>query len=221
MSKGALWLFAAAVLAFGAAYLGSPYWAARSLKEAASEGDADRIDAGTDMAAVKDGLKAQLSSALLHKMNDQPGGATRPLAALGALIMPALIDRIIDTYVTAEGLATIMKGGNPASSQSGGPGNAPEVIYDSEYIGLDRFRVQLHRIQSGDMGPTLLFERREIFDWKLIRIELPDSILKDQVSKVSAPATTDGSGNLPQALTGQAGDGTGPAGGASAASTLR
>ena len=101
-------------------------------------------------------------------------------AALGALIVPAVIDKAVDSYVTSDGLANIMKGEKPGSRSPGTGVPAHQYVGESEYIGLDRFRVKLRDASSNEEGPALLFERRGIIDWKLIRIELPSSLFADQ-----------------------------------------
>jgi hypothetical protein len=63
MSKKVWGAVAAVVILFGAAYLGSPFWAARQFRNAALSADVDRLDAAVDFPAVRESLKSQLSVA--------------------------------------------------------------------------------------------------------------------------------------------------------------
>ena len=165
------------------AYIGAPYWTAYSLKQAVAEGDADKIEALTDIADVRSSLKSQISSAFLHKMGADPDLKGNPFVAIGAMIAPAIIDKAVDAYVTPEGLTSLMRGGKlgdstPVQSRTNSP-----YIAENEYLGLDRFRVKLLKRDTREAGPSLLFERKGTFEWKLIRIELSSSLfLADSLS---------------------------------------
>ena len=191
------WSFAAVLVVLGIAYIGSPYLAVYNLKQAVKEGDADKIEAGTDITAVRESLKSQLSTAFMHKMTTDPDTKGNPFAAIGALIVPAKIDKAIDTYVTPEGLAALMKGHKPGATQPDQLVKTPEYVSDEEYLGLDRFRVNSHDKQSGEKGPGLLFERQGMVTWKLIKIELPANIFDTPGSaqtSASVPGTNDANG---------------------------
>jgi len=179
-------LVLALVVGFVLAYFGSPYWAAHDLSEALKAGDADRIEADVDVSAVKDNLKSQLTSAYMRKMQSDPDMKGNPFAALGALIVPAIIDKAIDAYITPDGLAAIMKGQKPGDAQGDNSNRAVHYTSDEEYIGLNRFRVNNMNKQSGHKGPSLLFERRGVFSWKLIKIELPQDILDSSSTQQSS-----------------------------------
>ena len=72
MRKSILGAALVVVIALAGVYYCSPYWAAQRFRSAAADGDADRIDAMTDLPAVKDSLKSQLSSAFVRKMAQIP-----------------------------------------------------------------------------------------------------------------------------------------------------
>lgn len=182
----------AIMIALVGAYLGSPYLAVRSFKDAAQSANVDQLDATVDFPAVRESLKSQMSAALMHEMSNDPDLKGNPFAGLGALMMPAIVDKMVDTFVTPDGIAALIKGGRPASSGAEPQGTNPAVDYDYDYVSLDRFRVKIVNSKSGEDGPSLVFERRGIMSWKLIRIELPANLLKnpDQISEVPEPPPT-------------------------------
>src|SRR5262249_39440932 len=110
-------LAVAAVLVLAGVYFGSPYLAARSLKQAAVSGDADRLDAAVDFPAVRESLKSQMSAALMKKMAADPEMKGNPLAGLGMMLMPAIIDKAVDAYVTSDGLAALVRGAKPSEAK--------------------------------------------------------------------------------------------------------
>ena len=206
MRKPWVWVLGLAVTGFILAYFGSPYLAARDLREALQGGDTDKIEADVDIAAVKDSLKSQLSAIFMRKMKSDPDTKGNPFVALGALIVPAILDKAIDTYVTPDGLAALMKGQRPGEAQAGDARQMPDYDSDEEFLGLNRFRVNNKDRKSGQKGPSLLFERRGIFAWKLIKIELPQNILDDKDTPTAASSVqNDGGATEPLAAQPQAG----------------
>jgi hypothetical protein len=79
-----------------------------------------------------------------------------PFAALGAMLVPALTDRMIDSIVTPDGVAAMIKQGRvkqPGRQRSpgGGSGEAEnDVKVSYSYRGLNRFRVTLARKSEPD-----------------------------------------------------------------------
>lgn len=175
------------VIAIVAVYLGSPYLAVRSFKDAAQSANVDQLDAAVDFPAVRESLKSQMSAALMHEMRNDPELKDNPFSGLGVLMMPAILDKMVDTFVTPDGIAAMVKGGRPASSGAEPQGTNPDVDYDYDYVSLDRFRVKIANPKSGEAGPSLVFERRGIISWKLIRIELPADFLKNSDQTAAVP----------------------------------
>jgi hypothetical protein len=170
-------LCAVAAIAF---YIASPWLAFYQLQQAARAGDRDALEAAVDFPAVREDFKAQLNAAFLTNIESNGHLKDNPLAALGALIVPAVLDRLIDAYVTPQGIATMVaeartpKPGSPAPVHHGGG----HVTAHSEYVSLDRFKTTM--TSKDEPGRPLVFvmERRGLFGWKLVRIELPLDGLK-------------------------------------------
>lgn len=161
----------------GGIYLGSPYYAVYSLRNAALEADTDKLEASVDFPAVRESLKSQMSAAMMTKMQNDPEMRDNPFAGLGAMMMPAIIDRMVDSFVTPDGIAAMMRGQKPAD-RSAAQAN-PDIESRTEYVSLDRFRVRLHNKKLNEDGPSFLLERRGFATWKLIKLELPADLLDD------------------------------------------
>lgn len=168
-----------ATIVFTGAYFGSAYWSAHNLRESAIEGDVDGLEARVDFPAVRESLKSQLNLALASKLKNDPEMKDNPFAGLGMMLAPIIVDRAIETYVTADGLAAMARGEKPGAEL--GPGNRgttrPDLEYDQDWIGMDRFRTTLRKKGSDEMGPSFIFERRGLFSWKLVKIELAAEML--------------------------------------------
>jgi hypothetical protein len=188
--RGSRWpliLLVLAILAFAAAYFGSPYYALYQLKTAAQTGDRDRLEQYVDFPSVRDGLKSQLGALLMRQMHDDPDLRDNPFAGLAAAIAPAIIDKGIDAYVTPDALSSMIARGEgprveataradpppgPASPERRTSGS--NVKTDFEYVGLDRFRANLRPADEPAATPVrLVLERRGVFGWKLVRVDLP------------------------------------------------
>ena len=173
------WIVAAsAVLAsFVLAYLASPYLAVRHFVRAARNGDADRLAASVDFPAVRAGLKPQLAAAVAARVERDPGVRENPLADIGLMLVPTILDRMVDSVVTPNGIATLVRLGR--TSPSSGTGGAPgRVDYRYGYAGIDHFRLTVRRRDNGEQSIGMTFERRRWLAWKLVRIDIPQTMLK-------------------------------------------
>jgi len=178
MRKGWIIAIGAAVALFALAYGASPFVAVRGFVAAAKQGDAEKLGGSVDFPAVRADLKPQLTAAVTTRMERDPQMRGNPFAGLGAILMPSILDRMIDSVVTPEGIAALVRAGKVGHAE---PESAPSrrVDYDFRYIALNRFDVALrHRGTTGD-PVHLIFERRGLFTWKLVRIALPQSSLTD------------------------------------------
>lgn len=161
-------------------YVGSPYYAAYSLKNAALEADTDKLDASVDFPAVRESLKSQLSAKMMTQMQNDPTMKANPFAGLGALMLPALVDRMVDAFITPDGIAALVRGQKPADAKdkiTPAPQPNPDIESHTDYVSLDRFRVRLHNKKLNEDGPSFLFERRGFASWKMIKLEIPSDLL--------------------------------------------
>ena len=176
MRKGWVIAIGASVTAFVLAYGASPYVAVRDFVAAAKQGDAEKLRGSVDFPAVRADLKPQLMAAVTTRMERDPQMRGNPFAGLGAMLMPSILDRMIDSVVTPEGIAALVRAGKVghAEMESAAP---RRVDYGFHYVALNRFDVTLRRQGAASDPVNLVFERRGLFAWKLVRIVLPQSSL--------------------------------------------
>jgi len=170
------WIVASAALLalVSGVYFGSPYYAIHSLRSAALEADTDKLEANVDFPAVRESLKSQLSAAMMTKMQNDPEMRDNPFVGLGAMMMPAIVDRMVDAFVTPDGIAAAIRGQKPTEVNK--VEDNPKIENRSEYVNLDRFRGRLRNTALNADGPSLLLERRGFASWKLIKLEVPSDL---------------------------------------------
>jgi hypothetical protein len=188
MRKGWIIAIGAAFAVFVLAYVASPYVVVRGFVAAAKQGDAEKLGGAVDFPAVRADLKPQLTAAVTTRMEHDPAIRGNPLAGLGAMLMPSILDRMIDSVVTPEGIAALVRAGKVgrAETESAAP---RRVDYGFHYVALNRFDVTLRRQGTAGEPVQLVFERRGLFAWKLIRIALPQSSLTGPADATPAEAS--------------------------------
>lgn len=162
----------AAVAAVAVAWTAWPYWSAYSLANSIIEGDAIAIRQGIEWdtlrAGVRDDIRGAMAAEMAEKVTDADGGLG---AGFAALIGPAIVDRMVDSLVTPEGLTRLMTKAASKRQESGD--SAPEINFDAIdyafFTGPTTFRVDV--VAKDDQIVTALFG----FDgsWRLQRLVLP------------------------------------------------
>jgi hypothetical protein len=166
------------IVAAIAGYIASPYFAFHRLQDAARTGDRDGLEATVDFPAVRDDFKAQLNAAFMVEMQSDPGMKNNPFAAVGMLLVPAVIDRLIDSYITPQGIALMVaKARTPRQGRQPSGGDNGHISSHYSYVSLDRFQAVVSNAAHPNESLTFVMERRGLFSWKLIRIALPAAAL--------------------------------------------
>jgi len=102
-----------------------------------------------------------------------------PFAKLGMLMIPVMVDKMVDGYVTAETSALLAKSGKAKIGEAKAAAAADrDVVASYDYISSDRFRMKLNSKSGSNDGPSFRFERRGALSWKVIKLELPSSLME-------------------------------------------
>jgi hypothetical protein len=172
--------YACAVAIFLAvAYLASPVLGYYRLQDAARSGNQDALEATVDFPAVRESLKAQLSAGLAAKAQSDPKLKSNPFARFGMMLAGALVGKVVDTYLTPEAIGQMVSQAKAPGAKSpvDGIGN-PKLEKHYSYISLDRFRVTAVDPARPDRPFSFVMDRRGLFSWKLVRIELPPALFR-------------------------------------------
>ena len=173
-------LVVAVVGGFLVACFASPFVAAQGLIRAARAGDEAGLERHVDFPAFRASLKDELNARMVGEVRDRADG-DRGLAALGMLLAPSLVSGVVETFVTPQAVAAMVRTADaPEPESPEPPADAPAVDKDRihqawAYRDMNTFAVTLTRDDRPEDPLVLLMQRRGPFQWKLAGIDLtPD-----------------------------------------------
>lgn len=163
------------VIIIGGWFWASPYYATYQLQDAVRQGDAARLASYVDFPAVRESLKAQLKAKALDELAlDETSSNLEALGGLvGSLLGAALIDSVVDTLITADGLALLIRSGHLESTDTST--EESNIIDNWTVTHRDWRHFELRNTTATD--PTILIFERIGLDWKLVRVQIPQSLL--------------------------------------------
>lgn len=173
-------LAVAVVAGFLIACFVSPFISAQALIRAARTGDQAGLERHVDFPAFRESLKTELNARAAIEIRERAGD-DRGLAALGMLLAPSLVEGAVDSFVTPQAIAAMVRSAErPEPEQPAPPEDTPAVPKDKvhqawAYRGMNTFAVTLTREDQPDQELILIMTRRGPFSWKLSGVDLtPD-----------------------------------------------
>jgi hypothetical protein len=158
-------------------YAASPVLGFWRLQQAARTGNQDALEEVVDFPAVRGAMKAELHLGLMEKLQSSPGLKGNGFATLGLMFANALIDKVVDSYLTPQAIAMMVTRAKPPRPDGRADASPPPQLDRTYgYVTLDRFRVTVADHAHPDLPLAFVMERRGLFDWKLIRIDLPPKL---------------------------------------------
>jgi hypothetical protein len=166
-------------------YVGSPYWTLHQMRSAAQAGQGDKLAGYVDFPAVRESIKTQFLAAMTPHTKD--AGKDGPFATFGNMLAATMMNGVVDTLVTPDGLVRIMEQGklqrDTASAAAPPASTAPPATdtpskpakplrIDREYEGLDVFKVTMFDPSNDKPITQLVLNRDGIFGWKLKALRL-------------------------------------------------
>jgi hypothetical protein len=160
----------AAVLFIVGYFVASPYIALQGFRSALMSGEPDALEDRIDFPRVRDGLKAQFNATVMKNMSVEL--KNNPFGGLALAIAPTLVNGVVDSFVTAEGLASLARGNTHKTGSSTSGPSSEELSFDARvtWETLDRFSVRVPSDEGQEM--RLVFHRYG-FGWKLTGIRIP------------------------------------------------
>lgn len=154
------------------AYMSSPFLALDRLSRAVREGDRDKLSVLVDFPAVRSSLKDQFSARIARRASDRQELDKNPVAGLVLMLVPVILDKIVDAIVTPDGLVELLArpiGDRPEASD----GKKKRWNRSWSFVDLDHFKVEYIDPDHPRIVFGLLFEERGFLSWKLVRLDLP------------------------------------------------
>ena len=175
MNNRVLFMSLVALLIAGASgwYFLSPGYAMSQLADAAREGEEDQLRQRVDFPRVREALKADLRAKLASTFASEE---TEGFGKLGAALGMAMIDPMVEGFVTPESIGSMVRNGKlirpgekPDADAKASSGEAEWAI---EREGISKFKAR-PTAKNVENPPALVFERDGI-GWRLVEIDLPD-----------------------------------------------
>ena len=174
-----------AALVFALAFASAPYFAFRALRAATAAEDVQATADLVDFPAVRKSLTGQLSPAQAPASVEAPSIWKDPIGALKRAIEPlAPPEPKVDRYLTLPGISALTRGYKPGAAPPAARGEQPLDVQVKAAMkgpwpsvpscGIDRTRIPVKRPGDEKTVTVFTFERRALFDWKLVHIQLPE-----------------------------------------------
>jgi hypothetical protein len=165
-----------------------PYYALYDLAAAIREGDVAQLENRVVWDSVRQGLRDDLNAVFLQRLRtDATLGNSDVGAGIAALLGPAVIDRMVDAYLTPQAISNLIRTGkdphvatdDPPIGANTNVGAEPQHQFSLRQVkhafflgGPLTFKVEIIPANDPDRRPvTLLFKWTG--DWRLTRVVMP------------------------------------------------
>lgn len=168
----------------------TPYLSVYNMKKAAEKQNADALSRYVDYPALRESLKANFNAMMASEITQ----SDNPFGALGTALGAALVNQMIDAFITPESLAMMIKGEEPQIGDSGKEHkekSSPETEAETSmsYEGINQFVVKVKDKNSSEDPIKFIYKRAGIISWKLSALRLPSFKEGKTVTTVSSKST--------------------------------
>lgn len=168
-----IYLFAIITIIF---FYFTPHVSVYNMKKAAEKKDAEALSRYVDYPSLRESLKANFNAMMASEI----AKSDDPFGALGTALGAALVNQMIDAFITPESLAMLIKGEEPQMGESGKgqEGGASsktktEAETSMSYEGINQFVVKVKEKGSSEDPIKFIYKRAGIISWKLSALRLP------------------------------------------------
>lgn len=177
MNKKILGSVIALVIAIVGYLYASPYLVLNSIKTAAQNGESEKVSQYIDYPSVRQSFKDQMNAMMAKELMNQD---TDGFAALGAMLASTMVDKMIDGFVTPEGMTLMLQGKDlkqSAQQSMGGQDSSnqeneePKPEYEAGYTSLNDFEVVIKDQDQSKEVKVLMV--RDGLSWKIHKIAVP------------------------------------------------
>lgn len=175
MLKKVIWgLFALMISVLIYAYV-SPYIVLHKIQIALEDGDSESLSAYIDYPSVRESFRTQINEKILREIN---GSEPSRWSTLGGNFATNVMNQVIDTIVTPEGVMLILQGkklkegiiDTVGITSSNERSEAKQEPYTTKYIAINHFEVKFFDQQGGK--PIVVYMIRDGVSWKINKIVL-------------------------------------------------
>ena len=158
----------------------SPWWTLHQLRSGVQDHDAQKLDELVDFPSLREGLKSDITARLIRQAK-RSEVRNRGFAQLGLFFGAAIVDQIVDSYVTPDGIDSLMRGATPTDNTNSRNQNIAPLqekgihhvtIVDSHYQGMNQFIASVRDRRYDPASAKLVLSRTGPFSWKLSRLQI-------------------------------------------------
>jgi hypothetical protein len=153
-------------IAVGAWWYVSPLWTLHEMREAAQNGDAQKLSEYVDYPALREDIKEELRRSMMSEMEKQQNNG---FAMLGSAFALALIDPLIDAMVTPEVVEEMFD----QAKRTRLPEKRPKLPQASSDPIIDRAGFDQFAVRDKDPTKGSLIFKRSGLSWKLSGFDMP------------------------------------------------
>lgn len=165
----------AAVLAGTGYVIASPYIVVNSIRDAADRRDSVALAEHIDFPVLRENVKQQFTATINESLAAELEG--NPFASAGAALATTIVNAMIDTVMTPNGLMLIMNGEDPSEiinkqvpTQYEPSEAAAEPDVSMGYLDLNRFSIAIDN-ETGEQA-RLILHRHGLVDWKISDLDV-------------------------------------------------
>jgi len=170
-----------AIAAAAAVYWGSPLVVVGQFTHAIATGDSEAVNSLIDFPALRSSFKAEAQQIALYRLSGQETPGTNVLAGLASVVMAPLVNALVDTVATPEGIRDLLNSQGGPRSQPPSGRSRPIDQLESLGHGLSKTRLGYRTwntfvVTTKDQSNRTLgltFDRRGFATWKLVAVDLP------------------------------------------------
>ena len=177
MNKKILGSIVVLVIAIVGYLYASPYLVLNSIKTAAQNGESEKVSQYIDYPSVRQSFKDQMNAVMAKELMKQDNDG---FAALGAMFAATMVDKMIDGFVTPEGMTLMLQGKDLKQSaqqsigvqdSSNQENEEPKPEYEAGYTSLNDFEVVIKDQDQSKEVKVLMV--RDGLSWKIHKIAVP------------------------------------------------
>lgn len=151
----------------------TPHLAVSGMRSAAEARDVAKLNEYINYPSLKESLKANFNAKLVSEVAKESGD--NPFVVLGAAMVTAFIDPMIDEFVSPENLSMLMRGErleiiDRSVKRKSSASDVETAMY---YESFNRFVVAVKAKGSAEEPIGLIYTREGVFTWKLSALRLP------------------------------------------------
>lgn len=151
----------------------TPHLAVNRLQDAAKSGDHQALAQLVDFPAVRASVKDEVREAVSSEFGGEE--ERNPFASFGAALAGMVVEPLVDSFVTPQGIASAVRGERPSpgSGEKRVKEEARDLVVARGYEGSGTFVLHFRDRDDGTERMALVMRRHGIAEWKLSAIRLP------------------------------------------------